>query len=65
MTNYCKREAKEIIDSYGGSTALAKKLNYNVQRVQNWKTRGIPPLEKLKFPDLFLKPKQESLTATT
>lgn len=44
----------EIIESHGGATALANRLNYQVQRVQNWKTRGIPASEKLKHPELFL-----------
>ncbi len=44
----------QIICSLGGSTVVAKQLGYDVQRVQNWKTRGIPPREKLKHPELFL-----------
>ena len=46
---------KKIIESHGGATALANLLSYQVQRVQNWKTRGIPASEKLKHPNLFLK----------
>lgn len=45
---------KCLIESHGGSTALAKTLNYQVQRVQNWKIRGIPASIKLKYPHLFL-----------
>lgn len=37
---------------------VAELLGYakdgGVQRVQNWKTRGIPPAVKLERPDLFL-----------
>lgn len=50
----------ELIDRLGGSSALAKRLGYpllgGVQRVQNWKRRGIPPRVKLEWPELFLKP---------
>lgn len=44
----------ELIQSLGGTTALAEILGYSVQRVQNWVLRGIPPLEKLKHSDLLL-----------
>lgn len=44
----------QIIGRLGGSTIVAKQLGYDVQRVQNWKTRGIPAREKLKHPELFL-----------
>ena len=45
---------REIIDRLGGSTKVAELIHYKVQRVQNWKERGIPSAEKLKFPHLFL-----------
>lgn len=45
---------KELINRLGGSTSLAKKIGYSVQRVQNWKKRGIPASVKLKYPSLFL-----------
>lgn len=45
---------KEKIEQLGGATIVAQKTGYSVQRVQNWKTRGIPPKEKLKFSELFL-----------
>ncbi|EML1848518.1 hypothetical protein WFS14_000115 [Acinetobacter baumannii] len=44
----------ELIDKHGGATALAQTLGYNVQRVQNWKIRGIPAKERLKHPELLL-----------
>lgn len=53
-----------LIEELGGAAALARRLNeaaddpddsYDVQRVQNWKTRGIPAEVRLKFPDLFLR----------
>ncbi|MPW43343.1 YdaS family helix-turn-helix protein [Acinetobacter guerrae] len=54
------KDDRELIEKNGGASALAKKLNYQSQRVQNWTVRGIPPKEKLKHPDIFLK--RESLT---
>lgn len=48
---------KEKIESLGGSTVVAKKTGYSVQRVQNWKNRGIPASVKLEFPELFLSEK--------
>jgi len=47
---------KETIEHLGGSAKVARKLGYTVQRVQNWKERGIPPKEKLARPDLFQAP---------
>ncbi len=48
---------REVIERHGGSAALARKLNMtkegSTQRVNNWKTRGIPPAVKLERPDLF------------
>ena len=48
----------ELIDSHGGSTKLAQKMGltgkWSIQRVQNWKRRGIPAAIKLKYPALFL-----------
>ena len=48
---------REVIERHGGSAELARKLNMtkagSTQRVNNWKTRGIPPAVKLERPDLF------------
>lgn len=48
----------ELIDQLGGPTRVAQLLAYTkpggVQRVQNWKARGIPARVKLSRPDLFL-----------
>lgn len=51
---------KNLIEHHGGSTKLAAKLGYDtdnggVQRVNNWKARGIPSAVKVSRPDLFLK----------
>lgn len=52
----------DLIDQLGGSAALAALLDYQgdgrVQRVQNWKYRGIPDAVKLRLryelrPDIF------------
>lgn len=49
----------ELIDHLGGPAKVAELLCYDkskggVQRVANWKGRGIPPKVKLQRPDLFL-----------
>lgn len=48
----------ELIKLHGGPKRLAQKMNlsgrYAVQRIQNWKTRGIPAKVKLQHPSLFL-----------
>lgn len=53
-TNRKQHSDYELIQSLGGTTALARMLGYSVQRVQNWVLRGIPALEKLKHSDLLL-----------
>lgn len=50
----------QIIQSLGGPATVAKLLGYDsrkggVQRVHNWRARGIPPAVKLAYPTLFLK----------
>lgn len=47
-----------IIDRLGGPTTVTELMGLRgvrgaVQRVSNWKRRGIPPGVRLKFPDLF------------
>jgi len=46
-----------LIDQLGGPTNLARALGFDmprgVQRVQNWKYRGIPELLRLKRSDVF------------
>ena len=46
-----------LIERLGGPTALARALGFplpkGVQRVQNWKYRGIPELIRLKRADVF------------
>jgi len=48
----------QIIEDLGGPAKLAELLGYDkaggVQRIQNWKTRGIPASVKLDHPELFL-----------
>lgn len=59
------QQDRDLIKSYGGATNLAKKINYQVGRVQNWKVRGIPAAEKLKFPELFLNIDSKKQTIST
>lgn len=46
-----------LIDRLGGPTNVARSLGYDlprgVQRVQNWKYRGIPPYTRLARQDVF------------
>lgn len=48
-----------LITALGGPSKVAELLGYpkegGVQRVQNWKGRGIPSRVKLQRPDLFMK----------
>lgn len=44
---------KELIESLGGSAKLALLLGFSVQRVENWKERGIPPRVRLDHPHIF------------
>lgn len=46
--NLCMHLDAGLISHMGGSTKVAARLGYDlkkggIQRVQNWKTRGIPP----------------------
>lgn len=47
-----------LIESLGGPTRLAELLGFpktgGVQRVQNWKDRGIPATIKIAYPHIFL-----------
>lgn len=54
MTKY--HPDADLIDRLGGPSALARALNFGdggVQRVQNWKYRGIPEIERLRNPEIF------------
>ena len=48
----------ELIDHHGGPARLAEKLGWHesraVQRIHNWRSRGIPAAVKLKYPAIFL-----------
>lgn len=47
----------DLIDQLGGPSALAARLNFTgpfrVQRVQNWKYRGIPEVIRLRHREIF------------
>lgn len=46
-----------LIDALGGPAELARRLGFKstggTQRVQNWKTRGIPAAIRLQHQDVF------------
>jgi len=47
-----------LISQLGGPAEVARKMGFDpsrggVQRVQNWLTRGIPPLLRYQRPDVF------------
>jgi hypothetical protein len=49
----------QLIDALGGPAKVALMLGYDtdaggVQRVSNWKKRGIPSKVKVERPDLFM-----------
>lgn len=49
----------ELIRQLGGPTRLAEKLGWQqkrgaIQRINNWRVRGIPAAVKLAHPNLFL-----------
>jgi hypothetical protein len=56
----------ELITTLGGPVKVAEKLGWkskgSVQRVQNWKVRGIPAAVKVQRPDLFM-PKRKKVKA--
>lgn len=51
---------EKLIEERGGAAKVAELLGFpkigGVQRVQNWKARGIPPRVKLDHPEIFLMP---------
>lgn len=57
-----------LIDALGGPAKLAALLGFDrggVQRVHNWRTRGIPAKVKLARPDLFSQQAQQKLERST
>lgn len=56
---------KDLIEQLGGATKIAARLGCSVQRVQNWKDRGIPAQVRLDHPDVFpLPPRPQSPSNT-
>ena len=43
----------DLIERLGGSAEVARKTGYSIQRINNWKVRGIPAEAKVEFPHLF------------
>lgn len=54
---------KDLIEKLGGATKIAARLGCSVQRVQNWKDRGIPAQVRLDHPDLFPLPQRPNESA--
>jgi hypothetical protein len=51
---------KDLIEQLGGATKVAALLGCSVQRVQNWKDRGIPAQVRLDRPDVFPLPRSHA-----
>lgn len=53
-----KHPDAELIDALGGPRSLCQQLGWaedgGVQRVTNWRARGIPAQVKLDYPHIFL-----------
>ena len=49
-----RNEDSELIDAWGGTGELARRLDVTPQRVCNWRRRGIPARIKNEFPNMFL-----------
>ena len=61
---YMKRD-KQLIDSLGGPAKVAELMGLRdkpgqIQRIHNWKARGIPARVRLEYPDLFPLTKEPS-----
>jgi hypothetical protein len=59
---------KAVIDALGGPAEVARLLSLDtkkggVQRVHNWRTRGIPPAVRLDHPELFGTPAPKPASA--
>ena len=59
----------KTIDDLGGPSKLAELLGYDkthggVQRIQNWKKRGIPSSVKIAHPELFMTDLIDRIKAT-
>lgn len=46
-------DACALIDGLGGPAEVSRKTGFTVQRINNWKVRGIPANVKVLFPELF------------
>lgn len=54
MSNVKPISVRDLIQSLGGPTTVAKRLGYSVQRVSNWSSRNAVPAHVcLDHPDIF------------
>ncbi|HHA2739648.1 TPA: hypothetical protein ACOFBV_000834 [Stenotrophomonas maltophilia] len=57
QTTTAMHKDSELIDKLGGPAEVARKLGFEmpkgIQRVQNWKYRGIPPYTRVTRTDVF------------
>lgn len=63
--NLCMKRDKQLIDSLGGPAKVAELMGLRdkpgqIQRIHNWKTRGIPARVRLEYPELFPFTKESS-----
>ncbi|MEY8688342.1 MAG: hypothetical protein AB9M53_00500 [Leptothrix sp. (in: b-proteobacteria)] len=56
-------QACELIQRNGGAAALSRLTGYSVQRINNWKVRGIPSSAKVEHPALLAPELANSLPA--
>ena len=54
MSKHTYHDDAKLIDKNGGVSAIAEMTGYSIQRVWNWRVRGIPPEEKIKYAHIFL-----------
>lgn len=63
-------EDSKLIDALGGPAKVAELLGYSkldggVQRVHNWRTRGIPSKVRLEHANVFAAASRQQATAAT
>jgi hypothetical protein len=46
-------DACALIDRLGGPVEISRRTGFSVQRINNWKVRGIPASVRVQRPDVF------------